>query len=247
MSFLTRIGIGSATIDLIPEETTVQPGDEIDAHLELIGGSSVQTVDDVEIALITRYQYEGAEGNTFWRQHGLWTTEFKEGFSVQPEDDREVDVPPIKVPPSTPATLDTTTVWIQSALDINWAVDPSDVDQLEVRPTPRMQAVLDALEDQLEFRLREVKNVEADTHLTPHPFVQKYTFSSGQGPFADALDALSVAPIQTEDRDELVLLFQVDRLGDLEVGDEREGRLSVDEADPSTLADRLHDEVRQRL
>lgn len=247
MSVLTRIGIGSATIDLIPEQRTVQPGDEIDAHLELRGGASAQTVDDIHIALITRYEEEGAEGNAFWEQYGLWTSEFTDGFTVEADADRSIDVPPIKVPDSTPVTLDTTTVWIQSALDISWAVDPSDVDQIEVRPSAPLRAVLDALEDQLDCCLEMVKNVETETDLTPHPFIQRFQFGGGDGPFAGALDKFIIAPIQREDRDELTLLLWVDRLGERDVGDLREGHLAIQTTEINTIADQLHDAIRQRL
>lgn len=247
MSVLTRIGIGSATIDLIPEQRTVQPGDEIDAHLEVQGGTSAQTVDDIDIALITRYEEEGAEGNAFWTQYGLWTTEFTNGFTVEPNADRSIDVPPIQVPPFTPVTLDTTTVWIQSALDISWAVDPSDIDQIEVRPSDALQAVLDALEDRLGCRLEMVKNVETETDLTSHPFVQMFQFGGGDGPLAGALDHFTIAPIPTDDRNELTLLLWVDRLGEREVGDVREGQLSINTTNPDQVAKILHDAIEQRL
>ena len=247
MSILTRIGIGSATIDLIPDNTTARLGGQIDSSLELEGGSSLQTAEDIEIALITQYKAEGAEGNSFWKQYGLWAMEFEEQLVVRPDDDRTVDVPPIQVPRSTPVTMDDTSVWIQSALDINWAVDPSDVDQIEVQPNALLQAVLDALEEHLDLRLLTVENVESKTPMSPHPFVQQFTFDGGDGPFAGALDRLDVAPVQTEDEDGLILLFQVDRLGDNPVGDKRDGRLRIEDPDAAAIADRLHDEVERRL
>ncbi len=247
MSVLTRIGIGSATIDLIPEQRTVQPGDQIGAHLELKGGASAQTVDDVEIALITRYEEEGAEGNAFWTQYGLWTSEFTDGFTIEPDADRSIDVPPIQVPSSTPVTLDTTTVWIQSALDISWAVDPADVDQIEVRPSDALKAVLDALEAPLGCRLEMVKNVETETDLTPHPFVQMFQFDGGDGPLAGALDHFTIAPIPSPDQDDLTLLLWVDRLGEREVGDVRTGQFAVQTIDVDRVAETIHDEIEKRL
>jgi sporulation-control protein len=247
MSILSRIGIGSATIDLIPENTTVRLGGQINASLKLEGGSSRQTAKDIEIALITQYKAEGAEDNSFWKQYGLWEMEIEEELVVQPGDDRTVDVPPIQVPRSAPVTMGDTTVWIQSALDIDWAVDPSDVDQIEVQPNALLQAVLDALEDHLDLRLLTVENVESTAPDSPHPFVQEFTFEGGDGPFANALDRLIVTPIQTEDDEGLLLLFQVDRLGDNPVGDKRDGRLRIEDADPTAIADQIHDEVERRL
>lgn len=247
MSILTRIGIGSATIDLIPENTTVRLGGQIESSLKLEGGSSPQTAKDIEVALITQYKAEGAEGNTFWKQYGLWEMEFEEELVVQPGDDRTVDVPPIQVPRSAPVTMGDTTVWIQTALDIDWAVDPSDVDQIEVQPNALLQAVLDALEDHLDLRLLTVENVESSAPDSPHPFVQQFTFDGGDGPFANAFDRLVVTPIQTEEDEDLLLLFQVDRLGDNPVGDKRDGRLRIEAADPGAIADRIYDAVERRL
>ena len=247
MSILSRIGIGSATIDLIPENTTVRLGGQINASLKLEGGSSRQTAKDIEIALITQYKAEGAEDNSFWKQYGLWEMEIEEELVVQPGDDRTVDVPPIQVPRSAPVTMGDTTVWIQTALDIDWAVDPSDVDQIEVQPNALLEAVLDALEEHLHLRLLTVENVESTAPDSPHPFVQQFTFDGGDGPFANALDRLVVAPIQTDDDEGLLLLFRVDRLGDNPVGDKRDGRLRIETPDPTAIADRVHDEVERRL
>jgi sporulation-control protein len=179
MALLSRFGIGSAMIDLIPDETTVQPGGEVEAHLELEGGSADQTVDDIEIALVTRFQAE-REDDSFPTQHVLWETEFKEGFTVEAGVDRSLDVPPIQVPSFTPVTIGGPEVWVQTGLDIEWAVDPSDEDQLDVKPGPRLQGVLDAME-QLGFTLRSVTNEESDSPTTPVPFFQRFTYQEEAG------------------------------------------------------------------
>ncbi len=245
MALLSRFGIGSATIDLIPDETTVQPGGTVNAHLELEGGASDQTVEDIEVALVTRFQAQQG-GDHSPAQYVLWETEFKEGFTVEAEVDRSLDVPPIEVPVSTPVTLGDSEVWIQTGLDIEWAVDPSDEDQLDVTPGPRLQAVLDAM-DRLDFGLRSVTNEEEDSRFTPLPFVQRFAFRGGGGPFAGELDEVLLTPIRAEGNQSLILLVTVDRLGEAKIGDERHARLTVDTDDADALADRLHDEIERRL
>jgi sporulation-control protein len=245
MALLSRFGIGSATIDLIPDETTVQPGESVEAHLELEGGSSDQTVDDIEVALVTRFQAQ-REDDSYPTHYVLWETEFKEGFTVEADVDRSLDVPPIEVPAFAPVTKGESEVWIQTGLDIEWAVDPSDEDQLDVQPGPHLQAVLDAM-DQLDFGLRSVVNEEAETRFTPLPFVQRFAFRGGSGPFAGKLDEVVLTPIRTEGNEGLVLLVRVDRLGEAEIGDKRHARLSVESSDADALADELHDEIERRL
>jgi sporulation-control protein len=245
MALLSRFGIGSATIDLIPDETTVQPGGSVEAHLELEGGSSDQTVDDIEVALVTRFQAQ-REDDSYPTQYVLWETEFKEGFTVEADVDRSLNVPPVEVPAFTPVTKGESEVWIQTGLDIEWAVDPSDEDQLDVQPGPRLQAVLDAM-DQLDFGLRSVVNEEAEIRFASLPFVQRFTFRGGGGPFAGELDEVVLTPIRAEGNDALILLVTVDRLGDADIGDERHARLNVESSDADALADQLHDEIERRL
>lgn len=245
MAFLSRFGIGSATIDLIPERTTVQPGEAVDAHLEIEGGTSTQTVDDIEIAVVTRFRATPNEDDDPSR-YVLWETEFRDGFTVEAGVDRTLDVPPIQVPFTTPVTLGKSEVWIQSGLDIEWAVDPSDEDQLDVQPTPLVQALLDAA-DQLGFGLRAADNVASDNRLTPLPFLQQYAFRGGAGELAGKLDDLFLAPIPTEDADALTVLMWVDRIGERSIGDVRRGRFTIETDDPDTIAGRLHDAIEQRL
>ncbi|PSQ97660.1 MAG: SpoOM family protein [Bacteroidetes bacterium SW_9_63_38] len=245
MALLSRFGIGSATIDLIPEQTTVQPGGEVAAHLEIEGGTSAQTADDIEIALVTRYQVEH-DGDRTATHSVLWETEFKEGLTVEAEVDRTIDVPPIQVPATTPVTLGESEVWIQTGLDIEWAVDPSDEDQLDVQPGPRLQAVLDAME-QLGFGLRTVTNEETDNRLASLPFMQRFAFRGGAGDFAGKLDDLFLAPLPTEDEDTLTVLMWVDRIGERDIGDVRRARLSVDTKDADAIAEQFRGKIESRL
>lgn len=245
MALLSRFGIGSATIDLIPEKTTVRPGDEVNAHLEIEGGRSTQTVEDIEIALVTSYQVERGD-DPVTTHYVLWETEFKDGFTVEAGVDRTLDVPPIQVPSTTPVTLGESEVWIQSGLDIDWAVDPSDEDQLEVQPPPRLQAVLDAM-DQLGFGLRTVTNEETDNRLASLPFFQHFAFRGGAGDLAGKLDDLYFAPIRGGEGEDLTLLMWVDRIGERDIGDIRRGRFTIETDEVDAIADQLHDEVERRL
>ena len=58
MGLLNRIGIGSAEIDTILDTETVQPGDSVPARIEIEGGSDDQEVDEIDLAIVTRYEIE---------------------------------------------------------------------------------------------------------------------------------------------------------------------------------------------
>jgi sporulation-control protein len=245
MALLSRFGIGSATIDLIPDETTVQPDGEVEAHLELEGGTDDQTVEDIEMALITRFRDE-REDDSYPTQYVLWETEVREGFTVEAGVERSIRDSPIQVPPSTPVTKGDAEVWVQTGLDIDWAVDPSDEDRLDVQPTPHLQAVLDAM-DALGFGRRAVINEERETRYPPHPFVQRFAFRGGRDPFHGALDEVVLMPIQAEGNTDFPVLMTVDRLGDADVGDERGARLTIDTDDADAAADQIGAAIERRL
>lgn len=230
MALLSRFGIGSATIDLIPDETTVAPGGEVEAHLELEGGAEDQTVDDIEIAVVTRFQAE-REDDSYPTQYVIWETEFKEGFTVEAGVDRSLNVPPIQVPATAPVTLGAPEVWIQTGLDIDWAVDPSDEDQLRVVPGSHLQGVLDAME-QLGFALDSVVNAEGDDPSAPVPFVQRFTFER-EGPPSEIVLTRILS-------DDATLTIQVARP---QPEGRLEDRLTIDTDDAGAIADRLRDEI----
>jgi sporulation-control protein len=169
-----------------------------------------------------------------------------DGFAIEADADRTIDIPPIQVPWSTPVTMGGVEVWIQSGLDIDWALDPSDEDQLTVEPGARLQSVLDAM-DQLGFGLRTTRNEEAETQFAPHPFVQRFLFRGGAEPFAGKLDAVHLTPIPARPDEDLLVLMTVDRIGEREIGDKRRGRFTVSTDDVDAIADRLHDKIESRL
>lgn len=60
--FLSRIGIGNAAVDTVLHSETVRPGESVGAHVEVEGGSSDQDVDEIDLAVMTRYEVETDEG-----------------------------------------------------------------------------------------------------------------------------------------------------------------------------------------
>jgi len=210
MSILSRFGIGSASIDLIPDQTRVHPGGCVEAHLELSGGSSAQTVDDIEIALVTRYRAQ-REDDSYPTHYVLWETEFKQGFTVDPGVDRSIDVPDIEVPAETPVTVGGTEVWIQTGLDIDWALDPSDEDQLNVRPSPALASILEGMEE-LGFELRSVSNEEVDLGHRSAPFLQRFRFVPGAS-VEGMHRSVYLWPDPTETEQDMRVLLTRDELG----------------------------------
>ncbi|WP_396610577.1 sporulation protein [Haloferax sp. S1W] len=233
---LASIGIGNATVDTVLPSETVRPGETIDAEVHITGGKVEQDIGAIRFEIETRYRTEDGYQET---DIGRFT--LAEGLTIEPgqEETRPVT---IDIPYSTPITRGQIDVWIETELDIDLAVDPEDKDYLDVRPTPRLQAVFDAMDD-LGFSLRSAE-CEADPYgryTTDQRFIQEFEFKPSSGPFRGALDEIEL--VARPGPDELTLFVEVDRRGgllsELADVDERKVQTTIQSADPSTVRDTL--------
>ncbi|WP_435129185.1 sporulation protein [Halobaculum sp. D14] len=239
---LASVGIGNATVDTVLETTSVSPGDTVDARIEIDGGDAEQEVGAVRLELETEFLTED-EG---YRDADLRTYTLSEGFTIEPGEERTIGTQ-LDVPYETPLTVGGTEVWVETELDISMAVDPEDVDYLDVEPTPRMAATFDAME-KLGFSLHSVE-VSADPfdRYFGSRFAQEFEYVPASGEFAGDVDEVELL-VQDGD-DELDVFVEVDRRGgvftELAEADEERARFSVGDgdADVDALAERLRDEI----
>jgi sporulation-control protein len=195
MSLFSRVGIGAATVDLVLDTTAVAPGGKIGAHVAVTGGRAEQTVDAVQVALLTHYRTRsGGSRDTAWVPYALWTRTLTDGFTIAAEVEETFDVPPLEIPATTPVSMGYAKVWLQTGLDIDWSLDPQDQDILKVIPGDRLQALLDAAE-QLQLDLRTVETLETPAAFGPHPFVQTFVHRATDGPYADALRTVELSAV----------------------------------------------------
>jgi len=229
MGFLSRIGVGSATVDTVLATDTVQPGDTVEAHVDIEGGDDEQVVEELELAVETEYQVPTDDGHRYETAE-IGETEL-DGFTIEPGDERTIDVPPVEVPETTPATIDRTSVWVGTALEIDWAVDPTDRDELTVRPGPHLDALVTALED-LGLVLEVADSVKSS--FGPHEFAQFFEYENhGGAPWTD-LDDVEFFVVSRGDR--LEVSFTVESTDRSLLGrDESRTRFTVTDTDPDAV------------
>lgn len=238
---LSSIGIGNATVDTVLPTTTLVPGQTVDADVEIRGGNAEQEIDGIYFALATRYHTDDATSTGVIDK---W--QVAESFAIGDGDERTLDVS-FDVPYSTPVSVGRTNVWLKTGLDIDWAVDPSDRDDVSVEPTDRLQALFDAA-DQLGLTLRNAQCVSAPRSLRGATrFVQEFEYRASGGEFGSALDELELVPQETADG--LDVHVEVDRRGgllsEMADADERFDRFSYDHADAEQVAEQLRDVIRR--
>ncbi|MFC7140720.1 sporulation protein [Halosimplex aquaticum] len=229
---LSSLGVGSATVDTILDEGTLHPGEAVDLTVEIEGGSTSQAIDAIYFSLETRYRSEDGGYETTAIQQEV----AERSFTVEPDDHRRLDAS-MTLPRVTPLTKGAVDVWLKTGLEIDWAKDPQDRDAIEVVPTEKMAAVLEAVEG-LGFAFSESDCKQASVY-SPAPFVQEFEYEPTGSQWRRRVDELELifAPLS----DELEVRVEVDRRDstytDLTGGEERAEWYTVEHAQVSRLRD----------
>ncbi|MFB6176485.1 MAG: sporulation protein [Halobaculum sp.] len=233
---LASIGIGNASVDTVLPNESVSPGETV--------GNATQEIGTIRFEIETRYRTEDG-----YREVDLDRFTLAENLTITPDTEETRSVT-FDIPYDTPVTLGGVEVWIETELDIDMAVDPEDVDYLDVRPTERLQTVFDAM-DELGFSLRTAE-CEADPYgryTAGRPFVQEFEFRPSGGPFRGDLDELELVPVPGPD--ELELFVEVDRRGgllsEMAETDERRTGTTVDSTDVATVREQLRELIEQHV
>ncbi|RKD94872.1 sporulation protein [Halopiger aswanensis] len=233
---LASIGIGNATVDTVLPSETVRPGETIDADVHIAGGNAQQEIGTIRFELETRYLTDDG-----YREVDIDRFTLTDGLTIEPDQEETRSVS-IDIPYETPVTVGGIDVWVETELDIDLAVDPEDKDYLEVRPTPRLQTVFDAMDD-LGFSLRTAE-CEADPYgryAVGRRFIQEFEFDAIDGRFRGDLDEVEL--VAQPGPDELELFVEIDRRGGLlsEMADmdERKTRTTIRSTNRKTVRDEL--------
>lgn len=232
---LSSIGIGAATVDTILPQADVQPGERVDLTVELVGGDSAQHIDGLYFTLKA-----AADGDE-------WVVdryEFSGSFTIRPEETRTEGLS-ITVPPWTPVTRDDTRVWLETGVDIDWAVDPTDSDDVTVVPNEFVAALFDACDD-LGFSFASASITETPW-LDDRPFAQRLVFSPDER-FEQDVSTLVLTTIPRED--DLRLYIEVQQRDEVAAAvgqdfNEQELSVTVTYANPEMIARRIRSTIDQ--
>ncbi|WP_394231607.1 sporulation protein [Niallia oryzisoli] len=241
---LASVGIGAATVDTKLERDRVFPGEEIKGVVEIRGGNVEQQIDDIYLSVNTQYSKE-SDDKKYYVTAVIERIRLASGFTVAAKETREIPFS-FRLPLETPVSMGKAKVWVATGLDIKNAVDPSDKDYLNVKPSALLDGVLNSITS-LGFRLREVECEQAPYHLrVKSPFVQEFEFVPTSGAFRGLLDELELVFLPTSNNT-ADLYFQVDRkarglggfLSEALEMDETNVRMSVSTGDLATLPQSL--------
>lgn len=239
---LSRIGIGAATVDTVLPKLELRPGETVRVDVELSGGDSNQEIGGIAFVLKARV---GADGDGDERV----IAEFGADRSISLVADEERTIPvDVDVPLWTPVTTGGVSVWLETRLDIDWARDPTDEDQIEVVPDESVSALLEAMDD-LGFDLRSSDLVDVP-HVDDRPMAQTFRFHPADGPYEADLDAVEVTVMPRDD--DLRVFVEFDRKGtiadehDLDF-DRQEEPMTLKRASVEAIRGRLEEGIRRNV
>lgn len=202
---LASVGIGSAKVDTELDSAEVEVGGVLSGVVRVQGGRTEQQIERIYLYVKTQYvKEENDQKVTRVAEIGKYL--LCDAFLLQPDEEKEIPFS-FRLPVQMPLTLRNAPVWVETGLDIEMAVNPTDRDYIQVTPNHQIQTVLDAL-DELGFRLREVTNEYAPRLGRSLPFVQEFEFVPTTH-FRGKLDELEVMFFPQGEN--LQLLLQIDR------------------------------------
>ncbi|MGP8304782.1 sporulation protein [Vibrio sp. YIC-376] len=143
------LGIGSAKVDTILDEMSVFQGAILTGKVHITGGDVEQQIDAITIKLNTEMKVE-VDDSVSYQTFTLDQLRAVEPFVIQPKEEKQIPFQ-VKLNDETPITLvnalkNQCNVWLETTLDIDFAMDPRDRDYIEVKPLPVVSRVINAIE-----------------------------------------------------------------------------------------------------
>lgn len=202
---MASLGIGGVKLNAIVENTNVRAGSQVSGYVNVQGGNIEQHVDNLNICVMTEYEEE-TDDTKHNHNATIQTIRLNLNRTVLPKENFQVPFS-FFLTTQAPITSHKSQVWLNSSLDIEMALDPTDTDYLKVIPHPYMESTLDAIQS-LGFRLNKVKNekMKIDNGL---PFGQVFEFVPVSGQYKSKLDEIEIVFIPSDNGIRLVM--EIDR------------------------------------
>lgn len=143
------MGIGSAKVDTVIESMAVFQGERVKGVVHIQGGDVEQQIDAITLKICTEVKVESDNGVSY-QEFILGQLQAVQPFVIEANQAKQVPFE-LQLHDETPITTlnaikNQCHVWLETTLDIDFAIDPKDRDYIDVRPLPVMAKVIDAIE-----------------------------------------------------------------------------------------------------
>jgi sporulation-control protein len=202
---MASLGIGGVKLNTILENANVMAGSQVSGYVDVLGGNVEQHIDNLNINVMTEYEEEDGD-NKHHHNATIQTIRLNLNKTILPKENFQVPFS-FFLTAQAPISIHKTKVWLNSSLDVEMALDPTDIDYLNVIPHPYVESTLDAIQS-LGFRLKEVENEKMNIR-NGLPFGQVFEFFPVSGTFKNKLDEIEVVFVFNDNG--LGLMIEIDR------------------------------------
>ncbi|WP_299584635.1 sporulation protein [uncultured Microbulbifer sp.] len=143
------LGIGAAKVDTVLESSSVFQGEIIRGDIHILGGDVEQAIEAISVKVCTEVKVETDNGINY-SDFVLDAVQVVDTFTIGVGENRKLRFE-IKLNDEVPITVlrarkNQCRVWLETALDIDFALDPKDRDYLEVKPLPVVADIIAMIE-----------------------------------------------------------------------------------------------------
>ncbi|EGA70501.1 sporulation-control protein [Vibrio sinaloensis DSM 21326] len=143
------LGIGAAKVDTVLESMSVFQGETLKGIVHIQGGDVEQQIDAINLKLCTEVKVE-SDDSVSYQDFIIGKIQAVQPFTIQPGENKQVPFE-MKLDDETPITAlnalkNQCHVWVETTLDIDFAIDPKDRDFVEVKPLPVAGKIISAIE-----------------------------------------------------------------------------------------------------
>ncbi len=210
---LAKVGIGNAEVDTRLDSSIIEPGGTLTGTIFLKGGSIEQRVEKFYLSIVANVKYQVADAIGY-KLVPFMHFDINSSFVVGVNE--EVEIPfSIPIPKDIPITTFDTEVLnsnhhisIRTGVDIETAIDPTDLDHITVKPTPLMSIFFDAMKKK-GFRLFKTDIEEGRIQGSKLPFYQEFEYQPPYGGYEGKIKELELTFVPSENG--YTVVFEADR------------------------------------
>ncbi|WP_456294470.1 sporulation protein [Vibrio renipiscarius] len=143
------LGIGAAKVDTVLSSMAIYQGDTLQGTVNIQGGDVDQQIDAINLKLCTEMKVE-SEDSVSYQDFTLGSLQAVQPFVIGKNEQKQIPFQ-LKLNDETPITVlnaakNQSHVWLETTLDIEFALDPKDRDYVDVHPLPVVAKMIAAIE-----------------------------------------------------------------------------------------------------
>lgn len=170
-----RAGIGNAKVDTRIHEVKVRQGGLVTGEVVIKGGSVEQEINAISLSVETTVLVE-QDDRKYRQNQQIQRIKVSDALTIGTKEEKTLPFS-FTLSYETPMSIGKNEVWIDTVVDVPFALDPKDKDYLEVTGTELAGKVLEAIQ-QLGFTLKTAANLKS--RQTKTGLVQEFEFYPGQ-------------------------------------------------------------------